>query len=288
MNRVTVIGPGAIGGMIAARLCRNPDNDVTVAARTGFQRLVLEAREGRLETAPRIVTEPRDCRPADWVLVATKAYDSETAALWFETCVDARTRVAILQNGVNHVERFSAWLPLECILPVIVDCPTERTAPGTVRQRGPAMLTVQAGTLATAFLDLFRDTGVTCNAVGDFTTAAWWKLCLNAAGVVNALLLQPARIANDEAAAELIRRIVNEAAAVGRAEGARLSADIADEVLAIYRGHPPDSINSMHADRAAGRPAELDLRNGVIVELGSKHGIATPCNEMAVLLLRVR
>lgn len=287
MNRVMVIGPGAIGGMIAARLCRNPRNEVTVAARTGFDRLILESPEGSLDASPRIVTDPREARPADWVLVATKAYDSGTAAAWFGASVDARTRVAVLQNGVDHVERFCAWLPRECILPVIVDCPAERIAPGTVRQRGAAVLTVPAGMLATTFRELFRDTGVTCNAVDDFTTAAWWKLCLNAAGIVNALVMQPAQIANDEAAAELMRRIVIEAAAVGRAEGARLPGNIADEVLDIYRGHPPDSMNSLLADRAAGRPMELDLRNGIVVELGKKHGIATPCNEMAVLLLRI-
>jgi 2-dehydropantoate 2-reductase len=30
---------------------------------------------------------------------------------------------------------------------------------------------------------------------------------------------------------------------------------------------------------------ELDARNGVIVRLGRRHGIATPCNQMAVALL---
>ncbi len=44
-------------------------------------------------------------------------------------------------------------------------------------------------------------------------------------------------------------------------------------------------MNSIHADRAAGRPMELDARNGVIVRLGRRHGIATPYNDMAVALL---
>lgn len=288
MPDITVIGPGAIGGMIAARLCQNPANDVAVAARTVFGRLSLETPEGRLEADPHIISNPRDVRPADWILVATKSYDSGAAAEWFSATPDSRTNVAVLQNGVNHVDRFSRWLPRERILPVIVDCPTERLAPGQIRQRGPAELTVPRGELASSFGDLFTETGVTCRVVDDFTTAAWWKLCLNAAGVVNALILQPARIAHDETAAELMRRIVDEAAAVGRAEGARLSPEIADEVIGIYRGHPPDSVNSLHADRAAGRQTEIDLRNGVIVELGKKHGIATPCNEMAVALLKIR
>lgn len=287
MPAITVIGPGAIGGMIAAQLCQGPHNDVTVVARTPFAKLQLDTPNGALQADPRIVSEPGDVQPADWVLVATKAYDSESAAAWFDSLLGENTTVAVLQNGVNHVERFSAWLPRERILPVIVDCPTERVAPGKIRQRGPAMLSVPSGKLATDFAALFAETDVTCQLADDFTSMAWWKLCVNAAGVVNALVLQPARIANDEAAAKIMRAIVEETATVGRAEGAELSADIADEVIDIYRGQPPDSVNSLHADRAAGRPMEIDLRNGVVVELGRKHGIPTPYNDMAVLLLKI-
>ena len=46
-----------------------------------------------------------------------------------------------------------------------------------------------------------------------------------------------------------------------------------------------DSVNSLHADRLARRPTEIDARNGVIVRLGRKHGIPTPCNQMAVALM---
>ncbi len=287
MPAITVIGPGAIGGMVAAQLCQDARNDVTVVARTPFAKLLLETPVGELQANPRIVTEPVDAQPADWVLVATKAYDSESAAAWFDSLLGEKTVVAVLQNGVNHVERFSKWLPRERILPVIVDCPTERIAPGQIRQRGPALLTVPHNELAQRFAGLFANTEVRCDLSGDFTSMAWWKLCVNAAGVVNALVLQPARIAHDENAAGIMRAIVEETAAVGRAEGAQLAADVADEVIAMYRGQPADSVNSLLADRVAGRPMEIDLRNGVIVELGRNHGIATPCNEMAVALLKI-
>lgn len=274
--------------MVAAQLCQSSRNDVTVVARTPFSKLLLDTPDGELRADPRIVSQPGDTGPADWVLVATKAYDSESAAACFDSLLGEQTKVAVLQNGVNHVERFSAWLPRERILPVIVDCPTERVAPGEIRQRGPALLTVPCDELAQGFSALFADTGVTCRQSDDFTSMAWWKLCVNSAGVVNALVLQPARIANDDSAAKVMRSIVEETAAVGRAEGASLSPDIADEVVNIYRGQPPDSVNSLHADRAAGRPMEIDLRNGIIVELGKKHGIPTPYNDMAVSLLKIK
>lgn len=288
MPEITIIGPGAIGGLVAAWLFQNHANTVTVAARTPLAGIKLETAERTLMANPRVLTDKRDALPADWVLVATKAYDSRAAAEWFPAIVKKQTCVAVLQNGVNHVERFSEWLPGERILPVIVDCPTERLAPGVVHQRGPASLTMPAGSLASSFADLFEQTEISCRPVDDFTTAAWWKLCLNAAGVVNALTLQPAGIAQNKTAASLMRHIIDEAAAVGRAVGARLATDIADEVIEICRSHPPDSINSLHADRAAGRPMETDLRNGVVVDLGKRLGIPTPYNEMAVSLLKIK
>lgn len=285
MPDITVIGPGAIGGMVAARLCQNAANNLTIAVRTPFRRLALETAEGKLEADLRIVTDQRDLSPADWVLVATKAYDSAAAAEWFAAALDEHTRVAVLQNGVDHVDRFSQWLPRERILPVIVDCPTERIAPGEIRQRGPADLTVPAGDLGSRFQALFADTGIDCRQTNDFISVAWRKLCVNAPGAVNALLLEPEGIVHDPHAAGAMRQLILEAAAVGRAEGADLDESIADEVLDIFRSHPADSVNSLHADRLAGRPMEVNLRNGAIVMLGRRHGIPTPCNELVVALL---
>ena len=85
--------------------------------------------------------------------------------------------------------------------------------------------------------------------------------------------------------ADIMRAIVRECVAVGRAEGAMLDDSIAESVVSGYRAAPPDSVNSLHADRVAGRPLETDARNGVIVRLGRKHGIATPLNQMIVALL---
>ena len=44
--------------------------------------------------------------------------------------------MAVLQNGVEHRERFAPYVPLESILPVIVDCPAERKSPERIVQRG--------------------------------------------------------------------------------------------------------------------------------------------------------
>ena len=72
---------------------------------------------------------------------------------------------------------------------------------------------------------------------------------------------------------------------MGRAEGARLDDGVVEQVVDGARRAPADSINSLLADRMAGRRMEIDARNGAVVRFGRKHGIPTPFNEMAVALL---
>jgi 2-dehydropantoate 2-reductase len=79
--------------------------------------------------------------------------------------------------------------------------------------------------------------------------------------------------------------MAEECVAVGRAQGAKLADDLAASVVRGYQASPPESINSLHADRMAGRPMEIDARHGIIVRLGEQHGIPTPLNRLAVTLL---
>lgn len=284
MATIAIIGPGSIGGVLAGALQGCGRHRLVLCSRRPLAALVVETTGGRV-TLPAALTDPAQGKPVDWVLVATKAYDAAGAAAWFPTLVAPTTRVAIVQNGVEHRERFAAWLPPERLLPVMIDCPAERRSPEHVVQRGPGQMAVPAGKTGEEFAALFAGTTLEAQAVADFRTAIWRKLCINSAGVINALLLKPAGVFHDDEIARLALAIIRECIAVGRAEGAVIEDDFAATVLANYRKAPRDAVNSLHADRAAGRPMEIDARNGAIVRFGRKHGVPTPCNEMAATLL---
>jgi 2-dehydropantoate 2-reductase len=285
MSRIALVGPGAVGSVIAAWLGKTGRHEVTLCARRALGELHVDTPQGPLVTRPAILTSPADARPVDWVLVATKAYDAEGAATWFKGLASTGAPVAILQNGVEHRERFQNYLPAEQIVPVMVDCPAERTDSTHIRQRGAAKMVVADDARGREFVGLFAGTPVEVATTPDFKSAVWRKLCLNSSGVINALLLQPAGAMHDPKLGELLGAMVRECMAVGRAEGAVFEDGLPEKILAGQRAAPADAMNSIHADRAAGRPMELDARNGVIVRLGRKHGIPTPYNEMAVALL---
>lgn len=282
---VAVVGPGAIGATLSARLDARTEHRVVVAARTPFDRIVVDTAGGSIHAAPRVLTEPRDAASVDWVLVTTKAYDAVRAARWLPGFVGAGTRVAIIQNGVEHLERFEPWVDRERMIPVMIDLPAERIGPGRVRQRGRGVMTIPDTPAGSDFAGIFAGSGIDVATTPDMTTALWRKLCINSVGALNAATLTLPRIARHDGVADLMRAIVGECIAVGQAEGANLPDDLADDLVGAYRTGPGDGINSLQADRLAGRPMEIDARNGAIVRAGARHGVPTPWNAMLVAVL---
>jgi len=287
MARIAVVGPGAIGGIMAAWLGRSGEHEVIVCSRNPLAEFTVETPNEVIVARPKVITSPAEAPAVDWVLVATKAYNAEATALWLKPLTAGGAPVAVLQNGVEHRERFAPYLPLERIVPVLVYCPAERPERARMLQRRAARLVFPDSVHGRGFEALFRGTGVAIELTADITTALWEKLVLNSGGALTALLLQPNGIFYDERVGEMARDIMRECIAVGRAEGAILDEEMMDRCIEIYRREPRDGLNSLHADRLAGRPMEIDARNGAIVRLGHKHGIATPCNRMAVTLLEI-
>ena len=285
MARIAIVGVGAIGGVTAALLQQAGGHELLLCTRRPMSGLAVDTPDGLINVDATFVTDPNDVFEVDWVIVATKAYDVAGAAKWLEKLCINGAPVAVLQNGVEHCERFAPYIPMEQILPVMVDCPAERPAPDRFRQRGLMHLKVPDIATGRGFVELFAGTATDASVVPDFLSVLWRKLCFNSAGALSALVLQPSGVLHGEALGEVALQMIRECAEVARAEGAQLEEDVADTVLAAQRSAPADSVNSMLADRQAGRPMEIDARNGVIVRRGRKHGIATPANSMAVALM---
>lgn len=286
MTSLAVIGPGAIGGTLAAWLSQNRDFDISICARTPFAELVVETPNGTIRTTPKVLTEPGKASVVDWVLVATKTYSTESTRPWIETLCGPQTRVAIVQNGVEHVRLFEHLVPADRLVPVMINLPASRSAPGRMVQSRHGIIAVPSGRNGEDFVALFAHTEIEAAAHEDFLTQLWVKLCGNSAAIVPALTLRatgPVWNADMEA---LIRGLVEECAAVGRAEGADVPPGVVEATVAAMRDLPEGAMSgSIHADRLAGNPMEIEARNGVIVRLGETHGIPTPYNRLLVTLL---
>jgi 2-dehydropantoate 2-reductase len=269
---VAVVGAGAIGVLLAAEL-QAAGREVTVCARRPFDRLVVE---GRHDLPARVVTEPSGS--AEWILVALKAQDSPAAAPWI---AQLGGQVVAVQNGIEHRENLG-----EDALPAIITAATERIGEGRVRHRFGHHLQVPAEPAGERLASLFDGTIMDVELVGDFHTQAWRKLLRNAcANPITALTRARMGIFREARIQELARGVLAECVAVGRAEGARLEDDDAEQILAAFAEMPDDSGTSMLYDRLAERPLEYEALSGAVVRAAERHGIEVPLNRALYALL---
>jgi 2-dehydropantoate 2-reductase len=285
MARIAIVGVGAIGAVIAALLQSVERHELILCTRRPLSHLNVQTPEGSINVNFSNLTAPSQVEALDWVIVATKTYDASGAGAWVERLCKQGAPVAVFQNGVEHRERFAPYVPIEQIVPVIIDCPAERQAPEHVNQRGPAEIFIQADVLGRSLTALFDGSAAQITLTDDFLSAVWRKLCINSAGSISAILGKPAGVFRDEAVGEATLEVVRECAAVGRAVGAILDEDLPQQVLAQYRRYPIDAVNSLLADRLAGRQMETDARIGAIVRYGRQHNIPTPRNSLLLSLL---
>jgi len=286
---IALIGPGAIGGTAAAALLDAGKHELTICAKQAFKTLTTTRNDnGETKSYPvKVVTDPANIGKTDWVLLAVKSHQTPSAAAWLKATIGPGTRLAILQNGVEHREHVAPYIPADTtIVPVVVMLPAERTAPGKITFYGRSILTVPDDEAGRALAALFAGTFLRAESDADFLSRAWEKLCMNVpGGALSALTLRPDAIAADPGIADLARALLGEAMAVGRAEGAQLDPSLADTLMGFF-ARPNNRGNSMYYDRRDGKPLEWDARNGVIARLGRKHGIATPVSDVIVPLLR--
>jgi 2-dehydropantoate 2-reductase len=288
-SSVAVIGLGSIGGVAAGCLAAAGRHDVVACVRRPFDRLTLEAPDGTTEVPLRVLTEPEQAQPADWVLLCTKAHQTAAAAPWLERLCTPSTRVAVLQNGIDQVRSVAPLAGGATVLPVIVYYNGERLATDRVRLRqgSDQDVTVADDETGRAFARLWEGTPLRVKLAADIRTLLWRKLLINAiANPITALTLQRQQVLRRPDIQELCLAVLDEAVSVARADGARVADDEPARALATLFTFSGELGTSMYFDRLAGKKLEVEALTGAIVAAGERHGIATPLNKTLLTLLR--
>lgn len=287
---IAILGPGGVGGLLAAALDR-AGADVTVVAREATaERIARDGIEvesvalGDFTARPGAVA--RLTTSVDALIVATKA-----AALGVALArVEAEPALVVpLLNGFDHMallrERFGARVATGTIR-----VQADRPAPGRVAQTSGFLIVELASDDAAlrppldALAALLEDAGVTTRVREGEARILWGKLVrLNALACVTAAYDAPfGAIRADPARWSELEGCVHEGVAVARAEGAEIDAAVVfGEFEVIHDGFG----TSMQRDVAAGREPELDAIAGAILRAGARHGI--PCPTIASLAAHI-
>ena len=92
-------------------------------------------------------------------------------------------------------------------------------------------------------------------------------------------------IRSNEPALALLRALVEEVVAVGRAEGVALPDGIVDSHLRTVLALPPDGRSSLYHDLVTGHRMELDALHGTLVRLAAKHNLPAPAARSVYAIL---
>jgi 2-dehydropantoate 2-reductase len=292
--RIAIIGAGAVGGYFGAQLVA-AGTDVTFLARGAHlaalreHGLVIESALGpqRLERV-QATDDPESVGPVDFVFIAVKLWSTEGAIESARAMLGADTAVVSYQNGVEAVGNVSAALGADHTLGGVAHIAATIDRPGVIRHTGTfarlsfGELDGRASARTDALLAAARAAGIDAHRPPDIHITIWEKFVfLVGMSGMTALTRRPIGAVRDEPLThEMLRDVMAEVVAVGRAAGVGLDANLVDRQLAFVDGLPALAQSSMLSDLQKGNRLELPWLAGAVVRLGSEHGVPTPTNRM--------
>lgn len=288
--RVAVIGAGAVGCYFGGMLAR-AGLPVTLIARPAH-REAIERNGLRIESfrfpAPesvRVATaaDASGATGADVVLFCVKTVDTESAARELAPHLAPGATVVSMQNGVDNVTRIREGSGIDA-LGAAVYVAAEMTAPGVVRHSGRGDLVIGRFPQSSARTDMVEAAcaraEIPCRIAADIRAPLWTKMFINCG--YNAIsALGRARYGWLAARAEILevmRRVVEEAVAVARAEGVPLPDEDFVDTAWKLASSMTQAYSSTSQDIARGKKTEIDSLNGYVARRGREFGIDTPVN----------
>jgi 2-dehydropantoate 2-reductase len=302
--KIAVVGLGAVGGLIAARLARAGHAVSALArgdtlARVRADGLQVESARGSFTVSLAATDDAAALGRQDLVVIAVKAPALAAAAEAMAPLVGADTVLLPAMNGVpwwflpaarpdqaplasvDPGGRLLARLPLERVLGCVVHLAASTPAPGRVRHNvGERLIVGEPAGGSSARVDAvcaaLAEADFQAEASSDVRKDVWYKLWGNMTiNPVSALTGATTDAILDDA---LVRGFVLRCMAEAAEIGARIGCPIAqsgEERLDLTRELGAFR-TSMLQDSDAGRPLELDALVTAVAEIGARVGVAAP------------
>jgi len=306
--KIAVVGLGAVGGLIAARLAA-AGHEVSALARGATLAAVrthglrLVASEQQTRVAINASDDARALGTQELVVVALKGPALADAGASMQALLGPQTIVMPAMNGVpwwflqtlpassaladrrlasiDPDGRIAAALPLEQVLGCVVHLTCASPEPGLIRHGFGDRLIVgePAGgpsERATRVRDVLAGAHFRAEASTDIRHDIWYKLWGNMTmNPVSALTGAPSdRILDDPLVHAFMLRTMEEAARIGTQIGCPI-AQSGEERMAVAR-QLGSFKTSMLQDALAGRALELDALVGAVREIGVRLSLPTP------------
>jgi len=289
IERVVVLGAGAIGSIYAAKLASSCD--VTVVARrdhvdainadglrlTGCEELTVRVRA---------VTAVESIQPRTLVVLSTKVNGTRAAAAAISRQVQDDTVILCVQNGLGSEDIVKDAVGGRClVLRAITHFGAIFRTPGVIDFKVAGHTIIERSERSGEIADLLTACGLEGRLSDAIKVDVWRKLIINC--VINPITSIIGSDVGGIASAgldPLKQLVVEECLEVARADGVVFEMDFLHMIADVFASSR--NIASMRQDLLKGRPTEIDHMNGAVVDLGRRFGIHCPVNAALVAIIK--
>jgi 2-dehydropantoate 2-reductase len=290
---VAVLGPGGVGGLLAALLARAGHRVICLARETTAATLlrtgisVHSTQFGDFTAAVEAGTELTE--PVDLCLITCKQTALEAALRRVPPAAVDNGLIVPLLNGVEHPDLLCRRYRTELVAPAVIRVESTRIAPGVIEHGSPFTDIDLAGDAVSpkrldATAAMLNAAGAHTKVQPDQTATLWRKMSFLAPMALltthHGLSIGELRTARRQELLEL----VEETTAISRAFAAEINTDA---VMRVYDDFPPETKSSMQRDAEAGRPLELDAIGGALLRAADRHATQAPIIRRLVTELTV-
>jgi 2-dehydropantoate 2-reductase len=306
IERVLIVGSGAVGAAIASIISENVPGSVSVLA--DGERFERYSRDGFIVNGKTyhfpVVSPVSSHSQFDLIIVAVKHHHLPEAIQQMKAHVGTNTSILSLMNGISSEEQLGAQFgagpgaPEGAMLPpyamilgidaVRIGNETRFASTGRIffgeATNNMAALSPRIQRIAR----FFDKAHVPYEVPENMLRALWFKFMINV-GVnqASAILRAPYRLfqtnPNAKAVMETLQR---EVIALSQAMGINLNEQDLVNWEKTLAGLHPDNLTSMCQDVLANRKTEIEMFAGTVVQLGKQYKVPTPANELVFHLIK--
>lgn len=285
--RISIIGPGAMGCLFAARLAKSGAHVTLVDHHMGRSNqlqqsgITVETDTGAITAKPNVVL--RAPAGSDLIIVLTKAYS--ISGLQFPP--DAP--VLCLSNGLNNIETLCSAVGSARVLAGVTCEAATLIETGRVKHVAPGPTIVGSWTSCDAkpAIDALRKAGFDTESTDAPGKEIWAKTVINAAiNPLSVLLNVPnGKLVEIREVRQLLRDLVVEATKVAATEGYMFEFSMVERTEEVCR-QTANNISSMLQDVRRGKPTEIDAISGEILRRAQFAALPTPRTRVVWQLIK--
>ncbi|MEZ5217285.1 MAG: 2-dehydropantoate 2-reductase [Ilumatobacteraceae bacterium] len=303
IQRIGVVGVGAMGGMYLRHFVEAGFDCVVAARGERARRLAITGLVVNGVTLRPTVADA-DAAPSvpsvDLAIVAVKHHQLDDALDDLDPLIGPDTVVLSVLNGLDSEDRVASRFAGRfgsggVLLSIALAMDAQRCAHEIRYSQVGRIVLGEASTdpdgqpsSRVAAVQQALDRAHLAHATpSDMRHEMWWKFMVNVGiNQASAVLRAPyGAFCNDGPARRLMLALIDEVVAIAAAEGIVLDDTDRQRWLDVLDRQPHDGSTSMHQDIEAGRPTEVEIFAGRVIELGRRHGIPTPVNQTVAWII---